>query len=79
MKINLDIDCTPEEARRFFGLPDLGPLHDSYLDQMKTAISKGVTPEMVEAMIRNWSSLGGAGMGVWRQMFENMSGTSDTK
>ena len=23
MKITLDIDCTPEEARTFFGLPDL--------------------------------------------------------
>ena len=23
MKISLDIDCTPQEARSFFGLPDL--------------------------------------------------------
>ena len=23
MKITLDVDCTPEEARTFFGLPDL--------------------------------------------------------
>ncbi|WP_371917856.1 DUF6489 family protein, partial [Pseudomonas sp. FW306-02-F08-AA] len=23
MKINVEVDCTPEEARRFMGLPDL--------------------------------------------------------
>ena len=28
MKVKIDIDCTPEEARAFFGLPDLGPLHE---------------------------------------------------
>src|SRR5437868_1199614 len=26
MKVNVQIDCTPEEARAFFGLPDLGPM-----------------------------------------------------
>ena len=31
MKINVEVDCTPEEARRAIGLPDLTPLHDSYI------------------------------------------------
>jgi hypothetical protein len=26
MKISVDVDCTPEEARRFLGLPDLTPV-----------------------------------------------------
>ena len=29
MKVTIDIDCTPEEARRFMGLPDLTPVHDA--------------------------------------------------
>ncbi len=24
MKVNVEVTCTPEEARAFFGLPDLG-------------------------------------------------------
>jgi len=32
MKVTVDVDCTPEEARRFLGLPDLTPVHDLYLD-----------------------------------------------
>ena len=31
MKVSIDIECTPEEARRAIGLPDLTPLHDRYL------------------------------------------------
>ncbi|MDU1669419.1 MAG: DUF6489 family protein, partial [Bradyrhizobium sp.] len=26
MKVNIEIDCTPLEARQLFGLPDLGPM-----------------------------------------------------
>jgi len=33
MKIKIEIDCTPQEARSFFGLPDLEPIHDAVTDQ----------------------------------------------
>lgn len=75
MKINVTVDCTPEEARSFLGLPDLTPIHDAYLNQMKKAISEGITPEMIETMMRNWAPFSEAGMGMWRTMFEQMSGT----
>jgi hypothetical protein len=26
MKINVEVDCTPLEARQFFGLPDVQPM-----------------------------------------------------
>ena len=34
MKVTVDIDCTPEEARRFMGLPDLSEVHAAYVDKM---------------------------------------------
>jgi hypothetical protein len=74
MKINVDIDCTPEEARSFLGLPDLSPIHELFVEQMKRTISQGVTPDMVEAMFRNWSPIGDAGMAVWKQMIDRMAG-----
>lgn len=78
MKINVDVDCTPVEARTFLGLPDLTPVHEAYVEQVRRALSEGITPDMIETMIRNWSPLGDTGMGMWRQMFERMSGTSAT-
>ena len=31
MKINVEIDCTPEEARSFLGLPDVGKANQFYV------------------------------------------------
>ncbi|MEQ1547109.1 MAG: DUF6489 family protein [Chakrabartia sp.] len=62
MKFNIEVDCTPEEVRRLVGLPDLTDVHDAYLSQVKDVMKKGVTPDMVEGMVRNWVPLGGAGV-----------------
>lgn len=75
MKVTVDIDCTPEEARRFLGLPDLSPVHELYVDQMKKAILQGVSPELLETMMRSWSPIGEAGMEMWRNMFTGMAGS----
>ena len=44
MKVTVDVDCTPEEARRFLGLPDLSPVHEAYVEKMKAAVTKGHRP-----------------------------------
>lgn len=55
MKISFDIDCTPQEARAFFGLPDLSPLHELYLERMKKTMTEGVTPADWEKFTRAWA------------------------
>ncbi len=35
MKVTIQIDVTPEEARRFFGLPDVAPLQDKMLERVQ--------------------------------------------
>ena len=32
MKVNVEVDCTPEEARRFLGLPDVSKANEAYVD-----------------------------------------------
>ena len=64
MKFNIEIDCTPEEARRLFGLPDLEPLHDIYLDRVKELMAKGITPDMVQSMVKTWVPMGESGLGL---------------
>ncbi|ATE63290.1 DUF6489 family protein [Rhizorhabdus dicambivorans] len=72
MKISVDVDCTPEEARRFMGLPDMTAVHDAYIDKMKKTIEEGVTPDALETMMRNWMPMGEAGMNMWRTMFDQI-------
>ena len=74
MKVTVDVDCTPEEARRFMGLPDMSAVHDAYTDKIKKMIDEGITPDSVETMMRNWMPMGEAGMNLWRTMFDQMSG-----
>jgi hypothetical protein len=76
VNITMNIECTPEEARRLMGLPDMGPIHDLYLDRLREAMTNGVSPEMVEQMVRTWMPMGEVGMNAWRQMVDQMTGTS---
>ncbi|SFS04992.1 DUF6489 family protein [Sphingomonas jatrophae] len=72
MKVSVDIDCTPEEARRFLGLPDLTPVHAIYVDKLSRVAAEGVTPDVVEQMMKSWAPMGEAGMSMWRQLFDQM-------
>lgn len=71
MKINVEVDCTPEEARRVMGLPDLTPLHERYLAMLGDAMEGQVRPELLEGMMKSWAPMGEAGMTMWRRMFES--------
>jgi hypothetical protein len=70
MKVTIDIDCTPEEARRFMGLPDLTPVHEAYVDKLASAVADGPTPELVADMMKSWGPMSEAGLSMWRQMLE---------
>lgn len=74
MKISFDIDCTPEEARRMMGLPDLTPVHDAYIERMTKAVSEGLTPDTVTQMMQSWGPMSEAGSQMFKTMFGNMPG-----
>lgn len=70
MKVTIEVECTPEEARRAMGLPDLSSLHDRYLARMQEAMEGGgVSPEAINTMMKSWAPMGDAGVDFWRSMF----------
>jgi len=73
VKVTMDIDCTPEEARRLMGLPDMAPIHELYLDKLRQTMTEGLTPDMLEAMMKNWAPMGEFGMNAWRQMMDQLT------
>lgn len=79
MKVTIDIDCTPEEARRFMGLPDLTLVHDAYVEKLKAAVADGATPELLADMMKSWGPMSEAGLSMWRQMLEGMSGSAASR
>jgi len=75
MKIKLDIDCTPEEARKFFGLPDVEPMQKALMQQMQDRISENINQLDPENMMKIWMPQGMQGFDQMQNMFWNaMSG-----
>ena len=57
MKIRIDIDCTPEEARRFFGFPDLRPIQHAVLAKLERQMLDATEAMSPESMLRAWFPL----------------------
>ena len=81
MKLRIDIDCTPEEARRFLGLPDVTPLNEALTrdaeERLKTAMSAMDPKSLMDA----WMPAGVEGLEQLQKMFFAAAGeaTRDTK
>lgn len=58
MKISIDIDCTPEEARAFLGLPDVAPMQKALLDQVQQRMAANIAAMDPETMLKTWLPLG---------------------
>jgi hypothetical protein len=59
MKVTIEIDCSPVEARSFMGLPDVTSLNDHLVEEMKTRIDANLHMLQPEELLKNWISFGG--------------------
>jgi uncharacterized protein DUF6489 len=59
MKVNVEIECTPAEARAFFGLPDVTGLNDHMVDEMKKRLDANIAMAAPEELMKNWMNFGG--------------------
>jgi len=73
MKISIDIDCTPDEMRQFFGLPDVGPMQDRLMKEIEKKMMENLAAMDPEAMMKTWMPFGLEGLekmqkAFWSQM-----------
>ena len=54
MKVNVEVDCTPLEARQFFGLPDVGPMQTAMMDKLQQQMMANVDKITPEALMQSW-------------------------
>jgi hypothetical protein len=54
MKINVEIDCTPLEARQFFGLPDVQPMQTAVMDNLQKQMMANIEKVSPEALMQSW-------------------------
>lgn len=77
MKFQIEIDCTPEEARQFLGLPDVVPMQDALMKQLEEQLSSALSGRDAEALLKTWLPAGMQGMEQLQKAF--WSSFSDPK
>jgi hypothetical protein len=54
MKVNVEVTCTPEEARAFFGLPDLKPMQDRILGEIEERLRSSLNAMSPDVVFKTW-------------------------
>ena len=59
MKVTLNVECTPQEARAFLGLPDVTALNEAMMDEMQTRMKANMAALQPEELVKSWMAFGG--------------------
>ena len=79
MKIKLDIDCTPEEVREFFGLPRVKPIQEELLKEVQERLRANIKAMDPEAMLKTWLPATIQGFEQLQEMFLRQMGRAGDK
>ncbi|HBH26333.1 MAG TPA: hypothetical protein DDX54_02900 [Rhodospirillaceae bacterium] len=69
MKLNLTIDCTPEEARKFLGLPDVVPVQEALMAELEAKMREALRSMAPEEMVKLWMPAAMEGWGNMQKAF----------
>jgi hypothetical protein len=58
MKMTIEVECTPVEARAFLGLPDVGPLNEHLVSEMQNRLTGNISMLAPDELIKNWMAFG---------------------
>lgn len=79
MKISIDIDCTPDEARAFFGLPDVRPMQQRLLEEVEERVRVNLASMDPEGLFRVWLPAGVRGLEELQKALWSAMGATEPK
>jgi hypothetical protein len=84
MKLKIEVDCTPEEARTFLGLPDVTGLNAYLVDEMKKRMDTNISMLQPDELMKTWMNFGGQATEQFRKLMTaaatvSMSGVTPKK
>tara|TARA_Y100000588_G_C13712047_1_gene693394 strand:- start:235 stop:498 length:264 start_codon:yes stop_codon:yes gene_type:complete len=74
MKIEFEIECTPEEARKFLGLPDVVPMQEKLMAELQERLEENIRAVSAEELIKTWMPATMQGFGEMQKMFWQQMG-----
>lgn len=78
MKVHIEIDCTPEEARTFMGLPDVDKANAVYVDTITKAMKGVNNPEQLQTYAKQLAPMGQVGLKLFQSFVEGATAASGT-
>jgi hypothetical protein len=79
MKMTIEVDCTPEEARRFLGLPDVTALNETLVQEMQKRVSANMSLLSPDEMMKSWMTFGAGAQEQFRKLMEAGLGAASPK
>jgi hypothetical protein len=70
MKINIEIECTPEEARNLMGLPDVSQANNIYVDNIAKAMKGVSNPDQLQEYAQALAPMGQVGLKLFQSFVE---------
>ena len=73
MKVNIEIECTPAEAREFMGLPDVEQANAIYIESVTKAMQGATNTEQLQEYAKQLAPMGQMGMQMFQSFMEGVS------
>jgi len=54
MKVTFNIDCTPEEARQFLGLPNVAVIQEKMMQDLEDKMRENIQSLDPETVVKTW-------------------------
>ena len=71
MKVKIEIDCEPAEARAFLGLPNVEPLNDHLVAEMQRRLDENIAAMQPDELMKTWTSFGLQAQDHFRRLMES--------
>ncbi|EIZ81121.1 hypothetical protein WSK_0273 [Novosphingobium sp. Rr 2-17] len=71
MKVNVEVECSPEEARRFLGLPDVTRANEVYVDALTKAMQGTGNFDQLQELTKQVAPMGQLGLKLFQQFIES--------
>ena len=73
MKVTIEIDCSPEEARQFLGLPDVSKANQFYVEAIAKGMKGAANIDQLQDFAKGLAPMGQLGMKLFQQVMESGS------
>ncbi|MBN9040641.1 MAG: hypothetical protein BGP05_17910 [Rhizobiales bacterium 62-47] len=74
MKVTIEVDCTPLEAREFMGLPDVQPMQTAMMEKLQQRMLENIDKYSPEAIMQSWFTFDPKIGERFQDMFANLTG-----